>query len=88
MTYDEELYASHVKIRNWYLEHLKRYKRELPKYEFSLVKNKLDPIIKQADRFYKERALTELEVLRKKEAQFFFLPWEAILWYSQQKKGK
>lgn len=87
MTYDEEVYTSHFKIRNWYLENFKKYRRELPKAEFTLVKAKLDDVMERANKFHRRRQLKELEHLRLNEAQFFFLPWSTVIWYSQQKKN-
>lgn len=88
MTYDEEVYAAHLKIRTWYLEFVKKYKRELPRDLFQVTKQALDKVLAKANAFHRERDLKALEKMAREEILFFFLPWEVVIWYAQQKKPK
>jgi hypothetical protein len=85
MTHDEELFALIVHMRRWRLAELQHHEPKLPSYEFSVVKKRYDVFIERANTYYQDQNLYSLKAMLT-EIPFFMLPWEATMWYANQKK--
>lgn len=85
MTADEELKHVFARLRAWHYGELKRYKQELPEYEYNVTKKRFDAFLLRARQYHRQQSIDHLRGMLQ-ETNYFILPWEALMWYANQKK--
>lgn len=88
MTFDEEVYFAHLKIRTWYLRSVKQYRSELPWHLLKQVLPKLEEVMERANRHHKYGNLKQLKQMAVDDIMYMNLPWDVVIYLAEQKKSK